>query len=135
MAATASRTSRSWWKNVQTDGEMKSFGVADVLGQRVGDVVARDPRVVFGLAQRLADLREGQQKLAERRKGVGLVGRTCRARTLHAVTSRQFAKRLGADGSLEVAVELHLREPPHGRRNFGIGPAIRAFDSRPLPAL
>ena len=48
----------------------KQFGIANVLRRRIAGKVARDPRIIFGLLQGSANFREGEQKIAKRRKGV-----------------------------------------------------------------
>ncbi len=48
----------------------EDLGVDDALRRRVGDVVARDQREVFGPAQRLAHFGEQEQELAEGRERV-----------------------------------------------------------------
>ena len=95
---------------VRPDGRRdEDLGIDDALCGGIGDVVASDPSEVLGRTQRLGDLREEEQELAEGLEGVG----PCRVRSLaqlYAVLRRERPKGLRAHRPLEVAVQLDFRE-------------------------
>ena len=105
-------------------GRDEEFRVAHVLRKGARNVLARDPRVVFRFPQRLADLGEGQQKLAKCRERVGRLERPCRPRTLDAAQRCKLPEGLGLDRPLQVAVQLDFRKGAHERTEAGHRPEL-----------